>query len=228
MTLVLYIETEVNWQEQINLYLGLLTELKNNKGRRFSLFLFSLLLTFKTFHSSKFKNNLAKTNHGSATLFKFVGLYLYNVFPLYKGAIEPKLGTTKSQINATVWILLCFAVKLEHWKWILLEAQGFSDVQSHSSMAPGQGILPWTSILRLWEHCLHGWKKAMCLHRCFKLLAHRSSCTEPHHHPLCQGTYTFCISLPFDTEMKGGRGACRLRRRVRNKVKILCSELALN
>lgn len=118
--------------------------------------------------------------------------------------------TTKSQIKATGWILLRYPVMLQYWKWILLEAQGFSDVQSHSSMAPGQGILPWTSILRLWEHCLHGWKKAMCLHRCFKLLAHRSSCTEPHHRLLCHGPYTFCISLPFDTEMKAGRRARRL------------------
>lgn len=84
-----------------------------------------------------------------------------------------------------------------------------SDVQSHPSMARGQGILPWTSILRRWEHCLHAWKKAMCLHRCLELLAHMSSCSEPHHHLLCHGLHTFCISLPFDTEMKeaGGGGA---------------------
>lgn len=85
-----------------------------------------------------------------------------------------------------------------------------SDVQSHPSMARGQGILPWTSILRRWEHCLHAWKKAMCLHRCLELLAHMSSCSEPHRHLLCHGLHTFCISLPFDTEMKeGGGGGAR-------------------
>lgn len=74
------------------------------------------------------------------------------------------------------------SVAPEHREWISLRAQGFSDVQSRSGLAPGRGILPRTSISGRWEHCVHGWKEAMCLHRCFQLSAHRRSCSAPHHH----------------------------------------------
>lgn len=46
------------------------------------------------------------------------------------------------------------------FKWMLLEAWCFSDVQSHSCIATGRAILPWTSILRVQEQCLHGQKKS--------------------------------------------------------------------
>lgn len=83
------------------------------------------------------------------------------------------LGNNKEPNKGPGW---GSSVALERWKWISLGAQGFPDLQSHSSLAPGQGILPWTSISGRWEHCVHGWKEAMCLHRCFQLLAAPSSC----------------------------------------------------
>lgn len=131
VTLVLYIEAEVNWQEQINLYLGLLTELKNNKGRGF------LLCCSAGYLSQPWnKNHLNLWTTQQRTTICFA-------------AINAKL-TAKEELNKTRgWtLLLCSQAGILKWD-ICLKLSVFQMFKVISSVATGHGVLPWTFILRL-------------------------------------------------------------------------------
>ena len=93
-------------------------------------------------------------------------------------------------------------------------SSGRSDVPSHPGTAPGQGILPWTSLLRQREQGLHAWRAAMCLHRCLMLFKTQIVCARVPCHLECQGPHAYCISLPFDTQSRArvaGLQRCVLR-----------------
>jgi hypothetical protein len=100
------------------------------------------------------------------------------------------------------------------WSVDAVWSSGHSDVPSHPSTAPGQGILPWTSLLRQREDGLHAWREAMCLHRCLMLFKTQIVCARVPCHLECQGPHAYCISLPFDTRSRAraaGLQRCVLR-----------------